>query len=79
MGAIFQKERRYGLSLYCFGLSLSLHNRQYTPITFKYLGGLFAEMGWLKDAKMALLKSLIIQPYADTYNQLGALLFRIGE
>jgi hypothetical protein len=27
MGRIFMKERRYGLSLYCFGLSLSLHNR----------------------------------------------------
>jgi hypothetical protein len=27
MGRIFQKERRHRLSLYCFGLSLSLHNR----------------------------------------------------
>jgi hypothetical protein len=27
MARIFQGERRYGLSLYCLGLSLSLHNR----------------------------------------------------
>jgi hypothetical protein len=27
MGRIFKDERRYRLSLYCLGLSLSLHNR----------------------------------------------------
>jgi hypothetical protein len=36
-------------------------------------------MGWVKDAKVAFLKSLIIQPIAATYNQLGGLLFSIGE
>jgi tetratricopeptide (TPR) repeat protein len=36
-------------------------------------------MGWLEQAKMAFLKSLIIQPIAGTYNQLGGLLSRIGE
>jgi hypothetical protein len=36
-------------------------------------------MGWVKDAKMAFLKSLIIQPIAETYNQLGELLSIIGE
>jgi hypothetical protein len=36
-------------------------------------------MGWVKDAKMAILKSLIIQPFPGTYDYLGALLSGIGE
>jgi hypothetical protein len=48
-------------------------------MTFQYLGELFGEMGWVKLAKMAFLKSLIIQPAAGTYNSLGGLLSGIGE
>jgi uncharacterized protein HemY len=48
-------------------------------MTFQYLGELFAEIGWVKDAKVAYLKSLIIQPAVYTYNSLGRLLDRIGE
>jgi hypothetical protein len=36
-------------------------------------------MGWVKDAKVAFLKSLIIQPIAATYNELGRFLNGIGE
>jgi hypothetical protein len=36
-------------------------------------------MGWVKDAKVAFLKSLIIQPIGYTYNHLGGLLSGIGE
>jgi tetratricopeptide (TPR) repeat protein len=45
MGTIFKDERRYRQSLYCFGLSLSLHNRQFA--SFRSLGELFDGMGWL--------------------------------
>jgi hypothetical protein len=48
-------------------------------MTFLYLGQLFGDMGWVKDAKVVFLKSLIIQPYAPTYNHLGTLLSGIGE